>query len=259
MTARSEKALLREAAEWVRGQREALGWSPGKLAVRTRLMQRCQGLRGPVPLKGDIIALEAGELRQLPRWLTLVEDVFAFVAIAPEHRAAWIDRRNWRYAGHPIDLSETLVFRDEAMLLDVLAGMVEDDRRAWRAVLTKWPMRGERERERLDAAREWVRRMGFNMDALTDAEQLMLKRYRQLPRDKRAEFDENIANQMPWPPKPPTELGADEMELVLGYLSADEDGRYLLHMMATNPGWMAAVKDLITKAHPPKPSGDAVA
>lgn len=245
MTARSEKALLQEAAAWVRWQREALGWAPAKLAVRTRMMQRCQGLRGPAPERGDIIALEAGELRQLPRWLTLVEDVFAFVGVAPEHRAAWLDRRNWRYAGHPIDLSEALVFRDEAMLLDLLAGMDEADRRAWRAVLTRWPMRGEREDERLDAAREWVRRMGFNMDALTDAEQLMLKRYRQLPRDKRVQFDENIADQLPWPPKPLMELGGDEMELVLGYLSADADGRFLLLEMAKKPAVMIAVKELI--------------
>lgn len=256
MTARSEKALLKAGGAWVREQREALCWSAAKLAIRTRMMQRCQGARGPTPKRDDIIALEASELHQLPRWLLLVEDVFAFSAVSAEQRVSWIDRRSWRYAGHPADLSEVLVFRDEAMLLDVVRSMDEADRRAWRAVLTQWPMRGGREGDRLNAAREWVRRMGLNMDVLTDAEQLMLRRYRQLSRDKRVEFNENIANQMPWPPKPPMELGIDEMDLVLGYLSADADGRYLLHTMATKPAWMAKVKDVIMRAYLPTPPDD---
>lgn len=235
MSTRTEKALIEDSGAWVFQRREELGWSPAKLAIRVRMMRICQsGLRRRSPTAADILTLEAGELRQLPRWLTLVEDVFAFVNVAPEHRVSWIDRRNWRYAGHPADLAEILVHRDEYMFLENLGLLKEDDRRAWRAVLTRWTTYGDKEHHRLQAARDWLRRLGIATDVLSEAEREMMEHLRSLSRAKQAKFSTLLRDAGPWPMSVTIDFDDPAYKVLEGFRDADGDDQAVLYLLASN-------------------------
>lgn len=252
MTGRSEKALVRDGMAWVRAGREALGWSAPRLAVRCRMMQRCTGTPGPAPRRGDVAAFEAGEIRQLPRWLVLVQDVFAFMEVRPEDREAWLDRRDWFHAEHPVDLSEILVHRDEYRLLAALRSLDEPDRRAWRTLMARWGLTGGGERDRTEVARDWLRRVGVPFDVMSSTERRLLDDFRRLPAARRDELAEAVRERASWPPLPDLKLDGDELDLLAGYRTHDGDGRDVLLAMARNPRITAWTIEALKKAFPPK-------
>jgi len=184
---RSEKKLVADGIEWVRERREQLGWSQAKLAIRATKMKGYLAEICPAPTAADIAIFETGELRQLPRWLKLVHYAFEFVSVPPEERCAWVNRKNWYTAGHPIDLCRPLLFRDEFRFIEALYMLSENDRRAWRAFIRDYACRrGARDRAR--AARDCFRRLEIPATALTDEEQMLMRAFRSMSTAEQVEL-----------------------------------------------------------------------
>lgn len=209
-------------------------------------MRRYLGELCAAPSAADVAAFEASELRQLPRWLKLVHYAFEFVDVPAHEREAWLARRNWYYAGHPIDLSRPLLFRDEYRFIEALYGMSEPDRRAWRAFLTRWQGRSG-EHDRASAAREWLRRLGVKGEVLTTDEHELLDGYRRVPHRKQGELRDAIREETAWPAARVPQLTAEEATLLADFGGLDDDPKILIRMLVAKPIMINVVIRMMTK------------
>ncbi|HEX8443956.1 MAG TPA: hypothetical protein VF631_09955 [Allosphingosinicella sp.] len=246
---RSEKALVTDGILWVRERREQLGWSQAKLAIRSTKMRAYLGEICPAPTEADVSAFEAGELRQLPRWLKLAAYAFEFVTVPREERAAWLDRRNWYHAGHPIDLCRPLLFRDEYRFMEALNSMSEPDRRAWRAAMTRWYSRNS-QGDRAQAARDWLRRLGVHAEVMIQEEREVVEAYRRLRRGKREALRTALREETTWPGAIAPQVTEDERLLLSDFGNLEEDQRTLVRLLTGTPGLLDPIIALLTRMTP---------
>lgn len=246
---RSEKGLVGDGIAWVRECREQLGWSQAKLAIRSTKMKGYLGELCPAPTTIDVAAFEAGELRQLPRWLNLAQYAFEFVTVPADGRVAWLNRRNWYYAGHPIDLCRPLLFRDEFRFIEALYGMSEPDRRAWRAAMTRWHGRTG-ERDRADTARDWLRRLEVKTEVLVRDEQELLEIYRRLSRRRQEEMMTNSREEDTLPRCLPQQPSDEEAALLAGFAELSHDQKAVIQVMTAKPDMLEVVIKMLTRMTP---------
>lgn len=246
---RSEKALVTDGILWVRERREQLRWSQAKLAIRSTKMRAYLGEICPAPTEADVAAFEAGELRQLPRWLKLAAYAFEFVAVPAKERAAWLRRRNWYHAGHPIDLCRPLLFRDEYRFVEALNFMSEPDRRAWRAAMTRWHSRNA-EGDRAATARDWLRRLGVHAEVLIQEELEVVEAYRRLRRAKGEELRAVLREEASWPGAIAPSLSEDERLLLNDFGNLDDDQRTLVRLLTGAPGLLDPIIAMLKQLSP---------
>lgn len=165
---RTERALVKAAAEWLKTERERIGWSIDEMIERILDIAGDFTFGDPRPTADDVAALERGEGKHLPRWLRLAHYAIEHAGLESNSaRLAWLGKRNWYHAmpPHPFDACHPLMFVDEYRFLEELSMMGETRRRALRRFTTQfWRSRDDKERN--DHARRFLSE--FNID-ITDS------------------------------------------------------------------------------------------
>lgn len=127
------------AAQWMRSERQRLGWSAKELADRTVAMASDMGWEGCVPGSSDIEALEAEQPKALPRWFKLVRYAVERAGVPDADALAWVAERNayWQ-TGEPLRMSRPLLFDEEDQILRKLQKLDTDEQRAIRAFISDY-------------------------------------------------------------------------------------------------------------------------
>lgn len=158
------------AAEWTRVERERLGWSTAELAAKADQMAGDMGWEGPVPTEASIEALEAEQLKSLPRWFKLVRYSVERAHISESDALSWLAERNFYWqTTDPLKMTRPLLFEDEYRFLNTLQKLDESDRRAIRAFVTDYADR-QRYASKEEYARRFLQRLGILCIIVEDRE-----------------------------------------------------------------------------------------
>ena len=127
------------AAQWIRAERERLGWSAEELERRVQATASDMGWEGEVPNAGDVEALEAERPKSLPRWFKLVRYAVERAAVPDAEALAWLAERNtyWQRE-EPLRMSRPLLFEEEDLILRKLQKLGADEQRAIRAFISDY-------------------------------------------------------------------------------------------------------------------------
>ena len=125
------------AAQWMRSERQRLGWSAEELAIRVDAIASDMGWEGCVPGSSEIKALEAERPKALPRWFKLVRYAVERAGVPDTDAVAWLAERNtyWQ-AREPLRMSRPLLFDEEDKILRKLQKLDTDEQRAIRAFIS---------------------------------------------------------------------------------------------------------------------------
>jgi len=127
------------AAQWMRSERQRLGWSADELAGRVDAMASDMGWEGRLPGADDIEALEAERPKSLPRWFKLVRYAVERAGVPDSEAMAWLAERNtyWQ-ADAPLRMSRPLLFDEEDKILRKLQKLDTEEQRAIRAFISDY-------------------------------------------------------------------------------------------------------------------------
>lgn len=127
------------AAQWMRRERQRLGWSADELADRVDAMASDMGWEGWLPGAADIEALEAEQPKSLPRWFKLVRYAAERAGVADSEAMAWLAKRNtyWQ-TDAPLRMSRPLLFDEEDKILRKLKKLDTEEQRAIRAFISDY-------------------------------------------------------------------------------------------------------------------------
>lgn len=127
------------AAQWMRSERQRLGWSPEDLANRVEAIASDMGWEGCVPGSSEIEALEAERPKTLPRWLKLARYAVERAGVPDADAVAWLAERNsyWQ-TGEPLRMSRPLLFDEEDKILRKLQKLDTEEQRAIRAFISDY-------------------------------------------------------------------------------------------------------------------------
>lgn len=129
------------AAAWLRTERKRLGWSVADLMVRVADIADDLGWEGQTPDIRDLEALEAENLKQLPRWFKLLRYAVDHAEMPEGGMVAWLAERNFYFQTGDVRMARPLLFEDEQRFINTLDRLEEDQRRALRAFVTDFATR----------------------------------------------------------------------------------------------------------------------
>lgn len=127
------------AAEWIRAERQRLGWSAQDLARKAQDMASDMGWEGEVPGEAEVEALEAELPKSLPRWFKLIRYAVERANVPDAEAKSWLAERNpyWQ-GGQPLRMSRPLLFEEEDRILRKLQKLDTDEQRAIRAFISDY-------------------------------------------------------------------------------------------------------------------------
>lgn len=127
------------AAEWVRSQRQRLGWTVEELARKAQDMASDMGWEGLVPAEAEIEALETERPKCVPRWFKLIRYAVERGSVPDAELLPWLAERNphWQ-TGEPLRMSRPLLFEEEDRILRKLQKLDTDEQRAIRAFISDY-------------------------------------------------------------------------------------------------------------------------
>jgi hypothetical protein len=127
------------AAEWMRSERQRLGWTVEELARKAQDMASDMGWEGFVPDEAEIEALEAKLPKSLPRWFKLIRYAVERADVPDAEALSWLAERNTHWqTGEPLRMSRPLLFEEEDRILRKLQKLDTDEQRAIRAFISDY-------------------------------------------------------------------------------------------------------------------------
>ena len=127
------------AAEWIRAERQRLGWSAEELARKAQDMASERGWEGEVPGEAEVEGLEAELPKSLPRWFKLILYSVQRANVPDAEAMSWLAERNpyWQ-GGEPLRMSRPLLFEEEDRILRILQKLDTDEQCAIRAFISDY-------------------------------------------------------------------------------------------------------------------------
>jgi transcriptional regulator with XRE-family HTH domain len=189
--------LVSAAATWLRRDRERLGWSIADFVLNAQQMASDMGWEGRLPTAGDLHALEAGELKKLPRWFKLLRYAADFASVPEPEKMAWLAERNFFWqAGRELRLSRPLLFEDEHRFINTLDALEEDHRRALRAFVTNFTTR-QCYASKEEFARTFLQKFGITATVLGDEDREMVETLQKMTSEQRTMILDMLRNLLP--------------------------------------------------------------